>query len=122
VSTTAPDTDPDPDPPALRRCRLVARALDDAVRVPGTSFRVGIDPLLGLLPIAGDTVTALASLYVVVEAARLGAPGAVLVRMLLNLALDLVAGSVPVVGDLFDAVWKANSRNVALLERHLDRA
>jgi hypothetical protein len=120
VSTTAPDTDPDP--PALRRCRLVARALDDAVRVPGTSFRVGIDPLLGLLPIAGDTVTALASLYVVVEAARLGAPGAVLVRMLLNLALDLVAGSVPVVGDLFDAVWKANSRNVALLERHLDRA
>jgi len=119
MSTTRPASDPVPS--ALERCRLVARLLDDAVRIPYTPVRVGIDPIVGLLPVAGDIVTGLASLYVVAEAARLGVPGAVLARMLFNVLLDVAIGSVPVVGDLLDAVWRANSRNVALLERHLDR-
>ena len=103
----------------LGRARALARLLDSAVRVPGTSFRFGLDPLLGLIPGLGDVAGAALSSYVVVLASRLGAPRAVIVRMLANVAIDTVAGTVPVVGDLFDAGWKSNSRNLALLERHL---
>ena len=99
---------------AVRRMRFVARVLDDSVRIPGTSFRIGIDPLLGLLPVAGDLVSGALSLYVVLEAARLGVPYGTLVRMLANVAIDVAGGSVPVIGDLFDAAWKANTRNVGL--------
>jgi len=99
---------------AVRRMRFVARVLDDSVRIPGTSFRIGIDPLLGLLPVTGDLVSGALSLYVVLEAARLGVPYGTLVRMLANVAIDVAGGSVPVIGDLFDAAWKANTRNVGL--------
>jgi hypothetical protein len=97
----------------------VVRVLDDAVRIPGTRFRVGLDPVLGLLPGAGDVLGGLLTGGVVVEAARLGVPGPTLVRMLGNLALDALAGLIPGVGDLVDAGWKANRRNLELLEDHL---
>jgi len=106
--------------PAVRRSRTVSTLMDEAVRLPGTGFRVGIDPLLGLVPFGGDTVAFVLSLYPVVEAARLGLPRTTLARMLLNVGIDFLVGSVPVLGTLFDAVWKANERNVRLLERHLD--
>ena len=106
--------------PAVRRSRTVSTLMDGAVRVPGTGFRVGIDPLLGLVPFGGDTVAFVLSLYPVVEAARLGLPRSTLARMLLNVGVDFLVGSVPVLGTLFDAVWKANERNVRLMERHLD--
>lgn len=99
---------------AVGRMRLAARLLDDSIRVPGTRFRVGIDPLLGLVPGAGDALTGALSLYVVVEAARLGVSYATLVRMLANVAVDVAGGSVPLLGDVFDAAWKANVRNVEL--------
>lgn len=105
---------------ALRRSRSVARLLDDAVRVPGTQRRVGLDPMLGLLPLGGDAIGALLSLYVVVEAYRIGAPMGVLVRMLGNVLADFLIGIVPLVGDLFDAAWKANTRNVKLLEDYVE--
>jgi len=106
--------------PAVRRSRTVSTLMDEAVRLPGTGFRVGIDPLLGLVPFGGDTVAFVLSLYPVVEAARLGLPRTTLARMLLNVGIDFLVGSVPVLGTLFDAVWKANERNVRLMERHLD--
>jgi hypothetical protein len=99
---------------AVRRMRFVARTLDDSVRLPGTSVRIGLDPLLGILPVAGDLVSGALSLYIVVEAARLGVPAGTLLRMLANVAVDVAGGSVPLVGDVFDAVWKANTRNVDL--------
>lgn len=102
------------DPAAVRRMRAVARLLDESVRVPGTRFRVGLDPIVGLLPGAGDALTGVLSLYVVAEAARLGVTYTTLLRMLANVGVDVVGGSVPVLGDLFDAVWKANVRNVEL--------
>lgn len=99
---------------AVRRMQAVARLLDESVRLPGTRFRVGLDPIVGLLPGAGDALTGALSLYVVVEAARLGVTYTTLVRMLANVGVDVVGGSIPVLGDLFDAVWKANVRNVDL--------
>lgn len=106
--------------PGVDRARLVAWLLDDAVRVPFTTRRVGLDALLGLLPLGGDAVGSVLSLYVVVEGYRQGVSRRVLARMLGNVALDLLAGSVPVVGDAFDAAWKANARNLDLLETHRD--
>ena len=107
-----------PDDP-LGRARALTRLLDSAARVPGTSFRFGLDPLLGLIPGLGDVAGAALSGYVVILASRLGAPRTVIVRMLTNVAIDTVAGTLPVVGDLFDAGWKSNTRNLALLERHV---
>ncbi|MGB9931252.1 DUF4112 domain-containing protein [Haloarcula amylolytica] len=105
----------DTEPAALGRIRAVAHLLDESIRVPGTSFRVGIDPIVGLLPIAGDLATAVCSLYIVAEAVRLGIPKRTVVRLLANIAVDAALGSVPMVGDLFDAYWKANVKNAELI-------
>lgn len=104
----------------MARVRRVARLLDSALRIPGTSIRFGLDAVIGLVPGLGDVAGAALAAYLVLLAARLGAPPAVVLRMLANVALDAVAGAVPVLGDLFDIAWKANTRNVALLDRYLD--
>jgi hypothetical protein len=98
---------------------MLARALDSAAGIPGTKLRVGIDPLLGLLPGAGDLVGAALSGYIVLTGVQLGAPRTVVMRMIANVAIDTIVGTVPVLGDLFDAGWKSNIRNVALIERHV---
>ena len=95
--------------------------LDDRFVVPGTTWRVGLDGLLGLVPVVGDTATMLTALYVVFEAKRLGAPAGLVARMLVNVGIDGLAGSVPLVGDLFDVAFKANRRNIRLLRRHLEQ-
>lgn len=105
---------PGVDEAAIERMRTVARIFDDLVRVPGTDFRVGIDPLLGAIPVVGDALSAGLSLYVVLESARLGVSFTTLLRMLANVTLDTALGSIPVVGGVFDAVWKANKRNLEL--------
>jgi hypothetical protein len=105
----------------LERVRTVSRLLDDAVRVPGTDFRIGIDPILGVLPVAGDAVAMLLSLYPVLEAYRLGMSRAALAKMLSLVAVDAVVGSVPVLGPVFDAFWKANKWNLRTLERHIEQ-
>jgi hypothetical protein len=104
-----------------RGARAVARLLDSAIRIPGTGIRIGLDPILGLIPGLGDVAGAGMAGYTVLLAARLGAPRSVILRMLGNVALDTLVGAVPLLGDLFDAGWKANTRNVALLERYLER-
>ena len=103
-----------------RRLRRLAWLLDSAIRLPG-GFRIGFDGLIGLVPGIGDLLAALLSSYIVIEAARLKAPSSVLMRMVLNVALELGIGLVPVIGDLFDFVFKANLRNVQLLETYLER-
>jgi len=108
------------DEAAVRRMRFVANLLDDSIRVPGTEFRIGIDPILGIVPAAGDAVSAALSVYIVLESARLGVPFLTLLRMMANVTLDFAIGSVPVIGTLFDAVWKANQRNVELAVESLD--
>ena len=105
---------------ALQRVRTLTHLLDNAITIPGTSYRIGLDPLLGLLPGAGDIAGSVLSAYIILEAARFGLPRETLVRMLINLASDAALGSLPIVGDVFDATWKANSRNLALLEAHVN--
>jgi Domain of unknown function (DUF4112) len=101
------------------RLRRLAWLLDDVIRVPGTRIRFGLDPLIGLIPGLGDVLGAIVSSYIVVEAARQGIPRSTLLRMAWNVLLEAAIGVIPLVGDLFDAGWKANQRNVALLERYL---
>jgi hypothetical protein len=104
-----------------RRIELLrrwSRLMDSAYRVPGTSIRFGWDPVVGLLPGVGDVATASLAVTILYHAYRLGVPGVVLARMLLNVLIDLAAGLLPVAGDLADVAWKSNSLNLALLERH----
>jgi hypothetical protein len=99
--------------------------LDAGIRIPGTNLRFGLDPILGLIPGAGDAAGAVLAGWILVEAFRLGASRATVIRIAGNVALDAAVGAVPLLGDIFDFAWKANLRNVALLERHLtapDRA
>jgi Domain of unknown function (DUF4112)/Protein of unknown function (DUF1345) len=102
------------DPDAL------ATLLDTALVIPGTGVRFGLDALIGLFPVVGDIITTALSLFIVHEAYQLGAPGHVIARMLGNVALDGVFGAVPLVGDAFDVLWRANRRNVRLLREWLD--
>jgi hypothetical protein len=108
-------------PDLERRMRLLRRLqwwLDEAFRVPGTSIRVGWDPIIGLVPGIGDLSTALLSCGIVLQAHRLRLPRVVQLRMLINVAIDLLIGALPLVGDAADVFWKSNSMNMALLERH----
>ena len=105
---------------SLQRLRSLAHLLDNAISIPGTPYRIGLDPLIGLLPGGGDLVMAAFSVYIVWESARLGLPRSTVMKMVSNLMFDTLAGSVPVAGDLLDVTWKANSKNVRLLEAHLD--
>ncbi len=102
----------------LAALRRVAHLLDSAFLVPGTSYRVGFDPLLGIIPWLGDLVSPLFAIALLWQARDLGLPRVVQLRMLFNVAIDTVMGVVPLVGDLFDFAWKANDRNLALLERY----
>lgn len=96
--------------------RSLARLLDSAVGVPGTGVRIGLDPVLGIIPGLGDVAGAALSGYMVLVARQQGAPAAVIMRMLANVAVDTAVGAIPVLGDLFDVAWKSNTRNLALLE------
>jgi hypothetical protein len=104
----------------ISHLRQLARLLDAAVRIPGTEVRLGFDALLGLIPGAGDIAGGILSAFIILRAARLGAPRSVLTRMVMNVVIDTAAGSVPVLGDVFDVGWKSNMRNVALLERYAE--
>ena len=97
--------------------KAVAKLMDSAFVIPGTNRKIGLDAIIGLVPGIGDAIGALVSGYIVTTAAKLGVSRVVLARMMMNTAIDTVVGIVPFVGDLFDAAWKANVKNAALLER-----
>ncbi|MEM6590881.1 MAG: DUF4112 domain-containing protein, partial [Cyanobacteria bacterium P01_C01_bin.73] len=88
--------------------------------IPGTDFKFGLDPILGLLPGGGDLLSGGISVYILYEAMRLGMPKATLLKMAGNIVLELIVGTIPVLGDAFDVAWKANAQNVKLMEQHID--
>lgn len=102
----------------IRRLRRIAWLVDAVGRVPGTRFRFGINSIIGLAPGGGDAVLTLISLYIVFEAVRLGLPRQKIRRMLFNVAVEAALGVFPLLGDLFDVIWKANLRNVAIIDEH----
>jgi hypothetical protein len=108
-------------PRELERLRTLSRLLDSAFVVPGTKYRVGLDAIVGLVPGIGDAIGAVFSLYIVFQAARMGVPKATLARMLGNVGVDTIVGEIPLLGDLFDAGFKSNMRNLALIERHVEK-
>ncbi|MBV0923982.1 DUF4112 domain-containing protein [Halomicroarcula limicola] len=107
---------------ALQRVESVSNLLDDAIPVPGTDFRIGLDPILSVVPVAGDIIAGAFSLYPIVEAVRLDVPRNTLAKMLLLVAVDIAGGSVPVLGTVFDAFWKANEWNHGILEDHVHQS
>ena len=106
----------------LAALQRVAQLLDSAFPVPGTTYRIGLDPILGLIPGLGDLVSPLFTIAILWQARDLRIPRVVQFRMIINVAIDAIAGAVPFIGDLVDFAWKANLRNLALLERHASGA
>jgi uncharacterized protein DUF4112 len=106
----------------LRRARAeiqaIAWLLDGTFRVPGTSFRFGLDPIIGLVPAAGDLVSGAVGFYLIARAVQFGLPRIVVARMVANTVLDLVVGAVPLLGDLFDFAYRSNARNMQLFEEY----
>jgi hypothetical protein len=104
----------------LKRLKAFSNLLDRALPIPGTPYRFGLDPILGLLPGGGDCLGAVFSAYIIWEAAKAGAPNAAIGKMTFNVIFETLLGVIPVLGDLVDVAWKANVKNVELLEAHLD--
>ena len=102
----------------LEALRQIARLLDSAFLVPGTGYRIGLDPILGLIPGLGDLASPLFSMAVLWQARDVGVPKVVQLRMIFNVAIDTIVGVIPLAGDLFDFVWKSNDKNLALLDRY----
>ena len=103
----------------LNRIRKLSRLMDTSIRIPGIGFRIGIDPIIGLVPGAGDLISTAFSAYIIFLATRFGIPRQDLAKMIFNVGLEAVVGTVPLVGDLFDAFYKSNIRNLEILEQHL---
>ncbi|NCU11168.1 MAG: DUF4112 domain-containing protein, partial [Sphingomonadaceae bacterium] len=104
-----------------RRIELLEQLLEGLVELPGTRRKVGLDAMLGVIPVAGDLIAALLGLYMVWEARNLGMSRWQLARMVGNVGFDTLVGAVPVAGDLFDFLYRSNSRNLGIIRRHLDK-
>jgi hypothetical protein len=105
----------------LARLRSISDLWDRALGIPGTKWRVGLESVVGLLPVGGDVVGLGISIYILWQVVQFNLPKTILVRMVFNIAIDALVGSVPILGDLFDVTWKANTKNVNLLESHLQQ-
>lgn len=106
---------------SFARIETLAKVLDSAIRIPGTNVVMGLDAVLGIVPVVGDAISAAIGSYIIWEARRLGAPRWLIARMAMNTTFDTLVGSIPVVGDVFDIAYKSNLKNVALLKRHAEK-
>jgi hypothetical protein len=106
---------------SVTRLEGLARLMDGAVVLPGTNTRLGLDVIIGLVPVAGDVISGVISSYLIWEARQLGAPKWLIARMMANTLLDTTVGAIPVLGDAFDVMFRANMKNMALLRRHMEK-
>ena len=100
----------------LLRLKRLSHNLDEAFTIPGTERKIGLDPIIGLIPGGGDLIGGALSIYIMHAGIRMGMPRSVIIRMFGNIALEFIIGCIPIIGDLFDAMWKSNQRNVKLIE------
>ena len=100
----------------LIRLKLLSKRLDNNFTIPGTKAKIGLDPIIGAIPIIGDLIGALLSTYIMYSGIKMGVPRSVIAQMATNIALDFTIGSIPIIGDIFDIIWKSNKRNVKLIE------
>ncbi|SRR6476469_2339667 len=119
LQNSSPNTPSPSHVASLRRLRRISHLLDNAIPIPGTKYRIGLDPILGLIPGGGDLIGSIFAGYIVFKSAQMGVPQETLVKMAANIVFDTVAGTVPVAGDLLDVAWKANVKNIELLDAHL---
>ena len=100
----------------LIRLKRLSERLDNTFTIPGTKYKIGIEALIGAVPIIGDLIGGILASYIMYSGMKMGAPPRIITRMAVNIAIDFAIGSIPIVGDLFDFVWKANKKNVKLIE------
>jgi len=100
----------------LLRLKLLSERLDNSIKIPGTNQKIGIDPIIGLIPILGDFIGVIFSTYIMYSGIKMGVSSKIVKKMATNLAIEFIIGSIPIIGDIFDALWKANKRNVELIE------
>lgn len=103
----------------LAQLRQLSHLWDQAIGIPGTKWRIGLESIIGLLPIGGDWIGLVMSSYILFHAVKFNLPRSIMLRMVINILIDAIVGAVPILGDLFDTTWKANTKNVNLLEAHL---
>jgi len=100
----------------LGRLKRLSEKLDDSITIPGTERKIGIDPIIGLIPGGGDLIGGVISIYIMHSGIKMGVSRETIIRMFVNVTLEFVIGCIPIIGDLFDATWKSNQRNVKLIE------
>ena len=100
----------------LLRLKLLSERLDNSIKIPGTNQKIGIDAIVGIIPILGDFIGAIFSTYILYSGIKMGVSSKIVKKMATNIAIEFIIGSLPIIGDIFDALWKANKRNVELIE------
>jgi hypothetical protein len=100
----------------LLRLKLLSERLDELTKIPGTNQKVGIDAIIGVIPILGDFIGAVFSTYIMYSGIKMGVSSKVVTKMAANIAIEFIIGWIPIIGDVFDVLWKANKRNVELIE------
>ena len=103
----------------LLRLQLLSQRLDESITLPGTKYKIGIDPIIGLIPGGGDVIGGILSMYIMHTGIKMGVQKTVIIKMFKNIALDFLIGWIPIIGDIFDTVWKSNQKNVKLIENTL---
>ncbi|MBD2138830.1 DUF4112 domain-containing protein [Anabaena sp. FACHB-1237] len=108
--------------PRLKRLQKLSTILDEMILIPGTKAGIGLDSLVGLLPVGGDILGLIFSSYIIMEASQMGVSKVILRKMIINVIIDFLVGTLPILGDFFDFAWKANIYNLELLEEHLKQS
>jgi len=105
----------------LLRLKLLGNRLDEIITIPGTKYKIGIDPIIGIFPVIGDLLGSIISIYIIYSGSKMGVSSQVIAKMCLNLGIDFTVGLIPVFGDIFDMGWKANKKNIELIEKNINQ-
>ena len=105
----------------LLRLKLLGNRLDEIITIPGTKYKIGIDPIIGIFPVIGDLLGSILSIYIIYSGSKMGVSSQVIAKMSLNLGIDFTVGLIPIFGDIFDMGWKANKKNIELIEKNINQ-